>query len=166
MIEDAVIQRTLDAALRTGGDFAEVFVEDKRSSSAVLDDGKVEELNSSRDRGAGIRVVVGETTGFAHTPDLSESGLRSAADAAAAAKAALMANAADIPAKFEAEADDPVSEARPDIWMNWESFTAKAKDLENAAAALDVATLDSLKAGMGAIGGACKSCHTDFKAKR
>lgn len=88
------------------------------------------------------------------------------ADAAAAAKAALMANAADIPAKFEAEADDPVSEARPDIWMNWESFTAKAKDLENAAAALDVATLDSLKAGMGAIGGACKSCHTDFKAKR
>jgi TldD protein len=85
LIEDAVIQRTLDAALRTGGDFAEVFVEDKRSSSAVLDDGKVEELNSGRDRGAGIRVVVGETTGFAHTADLTEAGLRSAADAAAAA---------------------------------------------------------------------------------
>ena len=85
MIEDAVIQRTLDAALRTGGEFAEVFVEDKRSSSAVLDDGKVEELNSGRDRGAGIRVVVGETTGFAHTADLTEAGLRSAADAASGA---------------------------------------------------------------------------------
>jgi TldD protein len=85
VIEDAVIQRTLDAAMRTGGEFAEVFVEDKRSSSAVLDDGKVEELTSGRDRGAGIRVVVGETTGFAHTADLTEAGLRSAADAASAA---------------------------------------------------------------------------------
>ena len=85
MIDEALVRSTLDAALRTGGEFAEVFVEDKRSSSAVLDDGKVEELNSGRDRGAGIRVVVGETTGFAHTADLSAAGLRTAADAAAAA---------------------------------------------------------------------------------
>jgi TldD protein len=85
MLDEAVIQRTLGAALRTGGEFAEVFVEDKRSSSAMLDDGRVEELSSGHDRGAGIRVVVGETTGFAHTADLSETGLRSAAEAAAAA---------------------------------------------------------------------------------
>jgi TldD protein len=44
----------------------------------------VEELSSGHDRGAGIRVVVGETTGFAHTADLSEKGLRQAAEAAAA----------------------------------------------------------------------------------
>jgi TldD protein len=85
VLDEAVIQRTLGAALRTGGDFAEVFVEDKRSSAAMLDDGRVEELSSGRDRGAGIRVVVGETTGFAHTADLSETGLRTAAEAAAAA---------------------------------------------------------------------------------
>ncbi len=85
MLADATIQRTLATALRTGGDFAEVFVEDKRSSSAMLDDGRVEELSSGRDRGAGIRVVVGETTGFAHTADLSDEGLRAAAEAAAAA---------------------------------------------------------------------------------
>ena len=85
MLDEAVIQRTLGAALRTGGEFAEVFVEDKRSSAAMLDDGRVEELSSGRDRGAGIRVVVGETTGFAHTADLSEDGLRTAAEAAAAA---------------------------------------------------------------------------------
>ncbi len=85
MLDEAAIQRTLAAALRTGGDFAEVFVEDKRSSSAMLDDGRVEELSSGRDRGAGIRVVVGETTGFAHTADLSDDGLRAAAEAAAAA---------------------------------------------------------------------------------
>jgi len=85
VLDEAVIQRTLGAALRTGGEFAEVFVEDKRSSSAMLDDGRVEELSSGRDRGAGIRVVVGDTTGFAHTADLTEAGLQSAAEAAAAA---------------------------------------------------------------------------------
>ena len=85
MLEEAVLQRVLRSALRTGGDFAEVFMEDRRSSSARLDDGKIEELTSGRDRGAGIRVVVGETTGFAHTADLSEQGLRAAAEAAAAA---------------------------------------------------------------------------------
>lgn len=85
MIESELIERTLSAALQTGADFAEVFVEDKRSSSALLDDGKVEELSSGRDRGAGIRVVVGDTTGFAHTADLSSAGLRHAAESAASA---------------------------------------------------------------------------------
>src|SRR5438094_2825089 len=85
VIDESVVQRVLGSALRTGGDFAEVFVEDRRSSSAHLDDGKVEELTSGVDRGAGIRVVVGETTGFAHTADLSENGLRTVAEAAAAA---------------------------------------------------------------------------------
>jgi TldD protein len=85
VIDETVIDRVLVTALQTGGDFAEVFAEDKRSSSALFDDGKVEELTSGRDRGAGIRVVVGETTGFAHTADLSEAGLLAAAEAAAAA---------------------------------------------------------------------------------
>ncbi len=85
MIEQDLIEQTLATAMATGGEFAEIFAEDKRSSSALLDDGKVEELSSGRDRGAGIRVVVGETTGFAHTADLSERGLHQAAEAAAAA---------------------------------------------------------------------------------
>lgn len=85
MIEHGVLQRTLHTALRNGGDFAEVFAEDRTSSNARLDDGKIEELVSGRARGAGVRVVRGETTGYAHTADLSEAGLRSAADAASAA---------------------------------------------------------------------------------
>ena len=59
MIDTDVIQRVLGAGLRTGAEFAEVYVEDKRSSSANLDDGKVEQVTSGRDRGAGIRVVDG-----------------------------------------------------------------------------------------------------------
>jgi TldD protein len=85
VIEQAVLQKVLGAALRRGGDFAEVFAEDRRASSAALDDGKVEELSSGRDRGAGVRVVVGETTGYAHTADLTEEGLLAAAEAAGAA---------------------------------------------------------------------------------
>ncbi len=85
MIDQSVLEEVLGVALRTGGEFAEVFAEDRRSSSAVLDDGRVEELSSGRDRGAGIRVVIGDTTGFAHTADLTEAGLLAAAEAAAAA---------------------------------------------------------------------------------
>ena len=85
MLEESLVASTLDTALQGGADFAEVFVEDKRNASAVLDDGKIEELTSGRDRGAGIRVVAGDTTGFAHTADLSQSGLAQAAKAAAAA---------------------------------------------------------------------------------
>ena len=85
MLAPDVLAETLTSAMGTGAEFAEVFVEDRRSISALFDDGRVEELTSGRDRGAGLRVVAGDTTGFAHTADLSPLGLRSAAEAAAAA---------------------------------------------------------------------------------
>jgi TldD protein len=85
VIDPDVCSRTLGAALRSGGDFAEVFAEDRSVSSARFDDGRVEDVVSGRQRGAGVRVVRGESTGYAHTADLSEPGLRHAAEAAAAA---------------------------------------------------------------------------------
>lgn len=85
LIDEAVIEGVLATALRSGGDFAEVFAEDRRGTGARLDDGRVEDLASGRERGAGIRVVKGDTTGFAHTSDLTDAGLRAAAQAAAAA---------------------------------------------------------------------------------
>jgi TldD protein len=84
LIATSVLEKVIGAALARGGDMAEVFAEDRQTSGAVLDDRRVEELSSGRERGAGIRVVVGETTGFAHTADLSEPGLLAAAEAAAA----------------------------------------------------------------------------------
>lgn len=85
MIDQDTLERVLNEASSRGADFVEVFAEDKRSASALLDDGRIEELSSGRDRGAGIRVVVGESTGFAHTSDLSEEGLLAAARTAAGA---------------------------------------------------------------------------------
>lgn len=85
------------------------------------------------------------------------------AAAAAAAKAALMDGSAMIPAKFETAGVDPTSKASPEIWAKWDEFVAKANALNAAATALDVASVDGIKAGMGAIGGACKDCHMSYR---
>jgi TldD protein len=85
VIDQDILERVLAGATATGADFAEVYAEDKRSTSAGLDDGRIEQVSSGRDRGAGVRVISGETTGFAYTSDLSEAGLAVAAGAAAAA---------------------------------------------------------------------------------
>lgn len=86
------------------------------------------------------------------------------AAAAEAAKAGLMEAAAKIPATFETQGGaDPADEAKPEIWSNWEDFTKKAGALEAAATALDASSLEAVQAGMGALGGACKDCHTSYR---
>jgi cytochrome c556 len=82
---------------------------------------------------------------------------------AEAAKAALIAASADIGAKFETQSTDPGEEAKPEVWTNWEDFLKKAGALNAAATALDASSLDTIKAGMGGIGGACKDCHTSYR---
>ena len=85
MIDRDILERVLSAALKTGADFAEIFASDWRGTGVGLDDGRIEQMSTSRSRGAGIRVIKGETTGFAHTADLTETGLLAAARAAAEA---------------------------------------------------------------------------------
>lgn len=83
--DTSVLERVLAKGKSTGAGFSEIFIEDKRSMGASLDDGKVEQVSNGRDSGAGIRVINGDTTGFAYTADLTEAGLMAAAEAAAAA---------------------------------------------------------------------------------
>ena len=96
-------------------------------------------------------------------------GGKTAFDAAAAegAKAALVEATGKIEATFKDQgAADPASEAKPEIWANWDDFLKKAKAAGDAAGALDVASVDTLKAGMGALGGACKDCHTTYRVTK
>ena len=86
------------------------------------------------------------------------------AAAAEAAKQTLIANAAGIAAAFTNNASDPEAKAKAEVWTNWDDFVAKAGALGTAAAALDASSVDGIKAGLGAIGGACKECHTSYKA--
>ncbi|MFO1202363.1 MAG: cytochrome c [Tabrizicola sp.] len=89
------------------------------------------------------------------------------AAAAEAAKAALIEATSKIEATFKDQgAADPASEAKPEIWANWDDFLKKAKAANDAATALDVSSLDTLKAGMGALGGACKDCHTTYRVMK
>lgn len=85
------------------------------------------------------------------------------AAAAGAAKEALVAAAAQIPEKFGTESTDPASKAKPEIWANFDKFKDEAAELGEAAEALDTASLDTLKAGLGNVGGVCKDCHTTYR---
>jgi cytochrome c556 len=85
------------------------------------------------------------------------------AEAAASAKAALAQQAAEIPVLFEAQEDDPKSEALPAIWSDFADFTAKADALRDAAEAMDVTSAETIAAGMGAVGGSCRSCHKAYR---
>jgi len=92
-------------------------------------------------------------------------GGEAAFDAAAAegAKAALAAAGAEIAAKFEPQASDPKSTAKEDIWANWDDFVKKADAMKAAAEGIDATTLEGVQAGMGALGGSCKDCHTTYR---
>ena len=109
--------------------------------------------------------MIGKNTGI--LGDMA--GGKAAYDAAAAegAKAALIEASAKIEETFKDQgAADPASEAKPEIWANWDEFLADAKKLGDAAGAMDVASAESIGAGMGALGGACKDCHTDFRVMK
>src|SRR2546421_372165 len=56
LVDRELADEILRAARRRGGSFAELFVEQREITSIRLDDGKVEELTTGRDRGSG-RVV-------------------------------------------------------------------------------------------------------------
>ena len=105
---------------------------------------------------------VGKNTGI--LGDMA--GGKAAYDAAAAeaAKAAIIEAAGQVETAFKDQgAADPASEAKPEIWANWEDFLEHAKQLGDAAGAMDISSAETIGAGMGALGGACKDCHTDFR---
>jgi cytochrome c556 len=85
------------------------------------------------------------------------------AAAAEAAKAAMIEASAGIAAAFEPQATDPATKAKPEIWTNWDDFVAKGEALNAAATAADVSSAEAIGASLGAIGGACKDCHTAYR---
>jgi TldD protein len=85
LIESDLAARIVERALRKGGDFAEVFCEERAGLGLAVDESRVERVQRGSERGAGVRVVRGETTYFAHVDGLGEGDLERAADAVAAA---------------------------------------------------------------------------------
>jgi len=85
MIKQSIIENVLEAALATGGDFSEIFIEDKYVNDFVLQSGKIEQSISGRDFGIGIRIFSGLQSIYTYTNDFSEEGLLAAAERAALA---------------------------------------------------------------------------------
>jgi TldD protein len=83
------VRAVLDAALKAGGDYAEIFLDDTRRNSIDYKDGKVESALTGHDYGAGIRVMLGTNVAYGYTCDTSRQALMQVAlDAANALQSA------------------------------------------------------------------------------
>lgn len=75
LVEQQLIKEVLDKAMQKGGDFGDIYIEQKRSTAIRCEAGKIEKIQSGVDIGAGVRVISGESTAYAYTNDLSREGL-------------------------------------------------------------------------------------------
>jgi TldD protein len=85
LLDPAVAERVLARALANGGRFAEIFAERRRGFTLAIDESRIEAVQSGAEEGAGVRVVEGNTTYFAHVDGLDPADLERAAEEAAAA---------------------------------------------------------------------------------
>lgn len=85
MLAKGDLQEILQLAVARGGDFADIFVEEKKTAAVACEADKIERINSGIDKGAGIRVISGDATAYAYTNDLSKEGLAKVAGVVSAA---------------------------------------------------------------------------------
>jgi len=85
VLAKTLLEDCITAALSTGGDFAEVFVEDRFSNTLSMVGGKIDSSVSGREYGVGIRIFQGTNCVYAYTNDYSRDNLvKVAVDAAQA----------------------------------------------------------------------------------
>ncbi len=77
-----VFDRTIRKALERGGEFADVYVENRISRSILMEESKFKSAVFGIDQGAGVRVISGDKTGFAYTDEITEENLLKAAETA------------------------------------------------------------------------------------
>ena len=82
-IDAHVCDGLLAVALERGGDFADLFFEHSTRRSLLLEDGRVRAGQVGAEQGLGVRVVIGESVGYASTERLDADSMRAAARTAA-----------------------------------------------------------------------------------
>ena len=95
-----------------GADDGEIFLERSESESFVFDDGRLKSAAYDATEGFGLRVVAGETAGYAHSSEISEAALKRAASSAALAKRGHAGVAAESPRQTNAKLygdEDPLA---------------------------------------------------------
>jgi predicted Zn-dependent protease len=79
VLNEETVNRILAEALRRGGDFADLFAEQRFRTSIILDDGKIDSVTYGYPRGAGVRVVRRSQTGYAFSDEIVYGSLLDAA---------------------------------------------------------------------------------------
>ncbi len=142
MLEPEIVAQALRDALSTGGRFAELFAEVRSTTSIRLDDGKIEEVVSGGDRGAGIRVFHGTSQAYAYSNRLEPESLREAARAAAGAVVGGSNAAAEIDLRRGQVHSHDV--ARPAEDVSRQEKVRWLRQADDAARALDPAVRQAL----------------------
>ncbi|MFC6330926.1 PmbA/TldA family metallopeptidase, partial [Alloalcanivorax gelatiniphagus] len=102
------LQTLLGGKLAGSADYADVYFQHSRHEAWVLEDGLVRDASFNLERGAGVRIVSGDKTGFAYSDDISLDTLRQAGNAAAAIgrqggdKPVRIEPARSVPRRYEA----------------------------------------------------------------
>ncbi len=76
------LRQVLKVALESGGDYADVYLEDTRRTEIRLSDGKIESVRVEADMGGGVRVVSNWKTGYAFSASWELENLKQAAKVA------------------------------------------------------------------------------------
>lgn len=120
-IDESILRETLSAALGSGGEYADVFIQHRVSNNFALEDGSVNRAFKNVELGCGVRVVNGDQTGYGYTEDLSLEGLKLAAKTAAAIA---QGPSRPGPQRFHAMKDLP---SRYAIKTRWEDVRPEQK---------------------------------------
>jgi len=83
-VDQATVAKVMSELTANGADAADLYFQHSRSNSLSLEDGIVSNANSNIQQGVGLRVVIGEQTGYAFTEDLTLPSMLAAARTASA----------------------------------------------------------------------------------
>jgi len=81
-LDPEVMNKIIRFALSKGGDFAEIYLENRVSRSILMEESIFKSGIYGVSQGAGVRVISGDKTGYAYTDEISEEKLMRAAEVA------------------------------------------------------------------------------------
>lgn len=80
MLDPALSQEILKKVLSNGGEYADIFVEQRRTTSIHLEDTKIEKVSTGVDSGVGVRLIRGGKTSYAFGNETSGKSLTELAE--------------------------------------------------------------------------------------
>jgi TldD protein len=82
---EILLERILRRILRNGGDYADIFIEKRKSTFVQLEGGRIEKAVAGSVSGIGIRLIKNRKTAYAYSNDFSASRLEELADTVSSA---------------------------------------------------------------------------------